>query len=436
MKKTIATCAAACLLVGGVLSTSVSAEGVQKIPNLSYRTGPYAPGGIPLSAGIRDYFTLLNERDGGVDGVKFEVIDCETGYKTDRGVECYDRLKEEAGSVFSPYSTGITYAIIEKATADKIPVFSMGYGRTSAADGSVFPYIFNFPTTYWSQMTSVVKYIAGEMGGGMDKLKGKNLAFIYLDHPYGKEPIPTLDLMSAKFGFTYDKYPIAPASMTEQKSTWLKIRKTKPDYAIMWGWGAMNATAINEAAAVRYDLTKFIGNWWSGSEGDVVAAGESAKGYKSANMSGSGQDYPIYADLKKHVLDAGKSDNAEKAGEVLYNRAMINAAYVSEAIRVAHAKYGNRVLTGEEIRYGLENLDLTDKRIAEMGMTGMIPAVKITCANHEGNNPGIWVQQWDGSKWGMISDFIPAMTDLVWPQIEKESKAYAAENNVKPRDCG
>ena len=356
-------------------------------------------------------------------------------YKTDRGVECYDRLKGEAGSVFSPYSTGITYAIIEKATADKIPVLSMGYGRTSAADGSVFPYIFNFPATYWSQATSVIQYIANEMGG-LDNLKGKNFGFVYLDHPYGKEPIPTFDLLAGQFGFTYDKYPVAPASMTEQKSIWLQIRKSKPDYVIMWGWGAMNATAINEAAAVRYPLDQFIGNWWSGSEGDVAAAGEKAKGYKSANMNGAGTDFPIYADLKKHVLDAGKSDNAEKAGEVLYNRAFVNGAYIGEAIRIAHAEYGNRVLTGEEIRWGLENLNITAERVAELGMTGLMPPVTVTCGNHEGANPGIWVQQWDGQQWKQITDFIPAMTDVVRPQIEKDAAAYAKENNITPRDCG
>jgi len=40
------------------------------VPNLSYRTGAYAPGGIPYADGFNDYFTLLNERDGGIGGEK------------------------------------------------------------------------------------------------------------------------------------------------------------------------------------------------------------------------------------------------------------------------------------------------------------------------------------------------------------------------------
>jgi len=423
---------AACALVAS-FSATASADEI-RIPNLTYKTGGYAPSGIPLSAGISDYFTLINERDGGINGVKIVLEECETAYATDRGVECYDRLKDTAGTVFSPFSTGIAYAIIEKATVDKIPVFSMGYGRTSAANGKVFPYVFNFPATYWSQATSVIRYIGEELGG-MDNLKGKNFAYIYLDHPYGKEPIPFLDLMSEKYGFTYDKYPVPPTSMTEQKSIWLQIRKTKPDYSIMWGWGAMNATAVKEAAAVRYPMDKFIGNWWSGAEADVQPAGDGAIGYKSAQMSGSGSNYAIYDDIKKYVIGAGKSENADSAGTVLYNRGMLNSAYIVEAIRTAMGKYGNRALTGEEIRWGLENLNLNASRIAQLKLTGIVPPVKITCANHEGDNPGVVVQQWDGASWNVIKDFVPAMTELVAPVIESESAAYAAEKNITPRDC-
>ncbi len=35
------------------------------IPRLVYRTGPYASSGIPVANGLVDYYTLLNERDGG-----------------------------------------------------------------------------------------------------------------------------------------------------------------------------------------------------------------------------------------------------------------------------------------------------------------------------------------------------------------------------------
>lgn len=430
------------LAAGAVMATSsfVAAPALaenQVIPSLVYRTGPYAPGGVALADGYADYFNLINERDGGINGVKLEVIECETGYNTDRGVECYDRTKNEGSgaTVYSPWSTGITYALIEKATADNIPILSMGYGRTSAADGRYFPYVFNFPSTYWNQATAIVQYIANQEGG-TDALKGKDFAYIYLDHPYGKEPIPTLDVLAEKFGFTYSGYPVPPASMTEQKSIWLKIRRQRPDYAIMWGWGAMNGTAVNEASNIKFPMEKFIGNWWAAGEDAVEAAGDGGVGYKAATFHGAGDDYPVYDDLKTHIYDTDKyTGNGDQWGRVLYNRGVANAIYVVEALKDAQAKYGNRVISGEEMQWALENLELTEAEIAEIGAAGLVPPVTVTCANHEGQNPAVLIQQWNGSEYEIITDWIPAMADLTRPLVEQEAAAYADEQNLEKRDC-
>ncbi len=420
--------------LSAVAATSAQAQNAQEIPALVYRTGPFAPNGVSIADGYSDYYTLINERDGGVNGVKFNVTECDTAYKTDRGVECYDRIAKGT-TVVSPYSTGITYALIEKATADKVPILSMGYGRTSAADGRVFPYVFNFPATYWSQATSVIQHIANEEGG-LAKLKGQNFAFIYLDHPYGREPIATLDVLADKFGFTYDKYPVPTGSMTEQKSIWLQIRRSKPEYAIMWGWGAMNSTAVKEAAAIKFPMDHFIGNWWSGDEADVTPAGADAKGYKAATFNGVGDRYGVYADLQDFVYSKGlAAGSGDRKGRVLYNRGLINAVYVVEAVRTAQAKYGKRVMTGEEVRWGLENLNLTAAQIKDLGLKGLAPPVRVTCDNHEGDNPAILIQQWNGKAWEIKTDWIPAMSDVVRPLIEQDAAQYAKENNITLRDC-
>lgn len=430
------------LALGAAVGVSAFAAGTasaqeQIIPSLVYRTGPYAPGGVSLADGYSDYFTLINERDGGINGVKFNVVECETGYNTDRGVECYDRTKNEGGgaTVYSPWSTGITYALIEKATTDQIPILSMGYGRTSAAAGKYFPYVFNFPSTYWNQATAIVQYIA-DQEGGLDALRGKNFAYIYLDHPYGKEPLPTLDVLAAKYGFSFDRYPVPPASMTEQKSIWLKIRRQRPDYAIMWGWGAMNGTAVNEAANIKFDMTKFIGNWWSAGEDAVEAAGDGGIGYKAATFHGAGSDYEVYADLKQYVYDAGKfAGNGDQWGRVLYNRGVANAIYVVEALKLAQSKFGNRVITGEEMQWALENLNLTSEDIAAIGAAGLVPPVTVTCENHEGQNPAVLIQQWNGSEYEIVSDWVPAMSDLTRPILEEEAANYAAEQGLEARSC-
>src|SRR5439155_1388172 len=77
-------------------------------------------------------------------------------------------------ALVNPYSTGITYQLIPKAAVDKVPVFSMGYGMTASADGRWFPWVFNFPTTYWSQASAVIRYMA-QQEGGTEKLRGKKI---------------------------------------------------------------------------------------------------------------------------------------------------------------------------------------------------------------------------------------------------------------------
>src|SRR3989337_176286 len=188
------------------------AETEQFIPANFYWVGPYAPGGSGFGGGMIDYGAMLNERDKGINGVKLTWEKCETEYRNDRGVECYERSKNKGptgATVIHPLSTGITYSLIDKATADKIPVISMGYGRTDAADGRVFPYVFPLITTYWSQSTVMVKYM-GEKMGGMDKLKGKKIALVYHDSAYGKEPIPVLTDMAKKYGFELVLVPVPP----------------------------------------------------------------------------------------------------------------------------------------------------------------------------------------------------------------------------------
>ena len=209
-KMALAGLAVATGLSAGVASEAL-AQGEQFVPLLIYRTGPYAPNGIPIANAMNDYFTLVNERDGGVGGVKLTWEECETAYNNDRGVECYERLKDRGStgaSVVNPYSTGITYALIERATADKIPVLSMGYGRTDGSDGRVFPYVFTVPMTYWSQASALIKYIA-DQEGGLENLQGKKLALVYHDSAYGKEPIPTLEKLAETYGYELSLFPVA-----------------------------------------------------------------------------------------------------------------------------------------------------------------------------------------------------------------------------------
>ena len=423
--------------LSGVAATSPAlADGEQFIPMLVYRTGPYAPSGIPVANGFRDYYKLLNARDGGINGVKISFEECETEYNTKLGVECYEKLKNKGAhgaSLINPFSTGITYQLIPKAPVDKIPILSMGYGRTAAADGRVFEWVFNFPTTYWSQASGFINYVA-QQEGGLDKLKGMKIAHIYHNSAYGKEANPTLEVLAEKYGYDLTLLAVDHPGQ-EQKATWLQVRRLKPDWIFMSGWGVMNQVAVKEAAGIGYPMDRFVGNWWSGSDADVIPAGDGAIGYKSAAFHYAGAGFKVHDDIIKYVYggDAAKAKE-NNIGEVLYNRAVVNAMLSTEAIRTAQGKFGNKALDGEQVRWGLENLDLTEARLKELGMEGFMKPIKVSCVDHETGGP-IIIQQWDGKKWSMVSDWIPTMRDIVRPMIEKAAAAYAKENNITPRDC-
>lgn len=420
-------------------ATQVSAQAKEQyFPLQSYRVGPYAAGGTGFFGGFIDYLQLINQRDGGVNGVKFSWSECETEYVVEKGVECYERLKTglngAPAAATNPLSVGIAYATLERSTADKLPLITINHGRTDSTDGRVFPYVFPLQLNPYSEVSAIVNYI-GTQSGGLDKLKGKKIVTLYHGSPYGKETIPVLDILSKKYGFQVLHIEV-PHPGNEQQSQWLSIRKEKPDWVILRGWGVMNPVALKNAQKVGYPTNKVIGNIWSNSEDDASPAGDAAKGYISITTHPSGTEFPVLKDIKKVVVDAGKGNLADpkRFGNVYYNLGVVNGILNVEAVRVAQARFGKRPLTGEEVRWGFENIKIDDARLKELGATGLLQKLKLSCEDHEGGG-AVRFQQWDGKQWKLISDWVQADRALLRPIIEESSTKYAKEKGLTIRDC-
>ncbi len=430
---TLAAAAAFALAAGPAL-----AQNEQFIPANGYWVGPYAPGGSGFFGGMIDYFQMLNTRDGGINGVKLTWEKCETEYNNARGVECYERSKKKGptgASVVHPLSTGITYSLIEKATADKIPLISMGYGRTDASDGRVFPFVFPLITNYWSQNTAKIKFI-GMKEGGMDKLKGKKIVNIYHDSAYGKETIPVLDVQAKKFGFEITHIAV-PHPGNEQQAQWLQVRQIKPDWVILRGWGVMNPTGLKAAAKVGFPRNKIVGVWWSGAEEDVIPAGDAAKGYIAAGFNLPGTSFPVMQEIQKHVYAKGKGemDDKSRIGSIYHTRGVVAGILTAESIRNAQEKFGKgKAVTSEQVRWGIEHLNLTDAKLKQLGATGLMQSLKVSCLDHEGGG-AVKFLQWDGKKWNVITDWIASDQSIVRPMIEQSAAQYAKEKGITPRDC-
>ena len=410
----------------------------QFFPVLVYRTGAYAPNGVPFADGYVDYLKLVNAR-GGINGVKAIWEECETGYATDRGVECYERLKGKNGgaSVFQPLSTGITFALTEKAPADKIPLITAGYGRSESTDGMVFKWNFPLTGTYWDAADVLLQHIS-KKEGGWDKLKGKKIALVYHDSPYGKEPIALLQERAKMHGFELQLLPVTHPGV-EQKATWLQIRQSRPDYVFLWGWGVMNSTALKEAVATGYPRDKMYGVWWAAAEPDVKDVGEGAKGYHALALNGYGTQAKVMQDIMKFVHDKGQGTGPkDEVGSVLYTRGVVMQAMMIEAMRRAQERFGKgKVISGEQMRWGLENLSLDDKKLAALGLTGLIRPVSTSCLDHMGST---WarVHTWDGAKWNFSSDWYQADEQILKPMVRAGADKYAAEKKLTrraPADC-
>jgi branched-chain amino acid transport system substrate-binding protein len=433
---------AATIAVTGLAAVATNALAQAKeqfFPVLSYRTGPYAPNGVPWANGYVDYLKLVNAR-GGINGVKISFEECETGYDTARSVECYERLKGKNGgaTLVQPLSTGATFAITEKAPADKIPVVTVGYGRSESADGSVFKWNFPIAGTYWVAADTILQAIA-KKEGGWNKLEGKKIALVYHDSPFGKEPIPLMQERAAMHKFTLQLLPVT-APGVEQKATWLQVRQAKPDYVALWGWGIMNTTAIKEAQATGYPRDKMYGVWWAGAEPDVKDVAEGAKGYNAVTMQhGAEPDSQLVKDVMAMVHSKGQGTGPkEEVGQVLYMRGAMSAMLGVEGVRAGQERFAKgKVITGEQARWGLENLNLTQAKLDALGFKGVMRPISTSCKDHMGSS---WarIHTWDGAKWNFTSDWLQADEQVIKPLVKATAAKYAADKKLvarTPEDC-
>ncbi len=438
---TLKALALAALAAAALAAAPAKAEDTLFVPLLTYRTGPFSGSGQHIADGMHDYLAMLNERDGGIGGVKLLIEECETGYDTKKGLECYEAVKGKQPVMVNPWSTGITLPLIPRAAVDKIPVLSMAYGLSASARGDLFPWVFNPPDTYWDGLSMIMSFIANQEGGtqegggqegGLAKLKGKRIGYMYLDAGFGKEPLPLFDQLAKDIGFELKLYPVAPADMQNQGSQWLGVRRDKPDYLVLYGWGAMNPTAIKEAVKINFPMERMLSIWWPAEE-DARNAGPGSVGFKTLNWHGSGAAYPALQDVLRTVYDKNLAQGGrEHVGDLLYNRGIYNSVLIAEAIRGAQRLAGHAQVTGEDVRRGLETLTITEARWTEMGLPGFAGPLRLTCQDHNGHQPA-FMQRWDGAKFVQVSGLIKPLGERLDPLMAAAAQDYVEKSPGWPK---
>ncbi len=401
------------------------------VPLFVYRTGPFANSGQPLANGMHDYLTLLNERDGGIGGVKIVVEECETQYDVDKGLACYDAFRPKKPVLVNPWSTGTILKLIPRASADKIPILSVAHGLSASARGMSFPWIFNPPATYWDGLSMILTHIGTEVGG-IRRLEGHRLGYVFLESGYGREVVPLFEQLAKDLKFDLKLYAVDPKQQTDQSAMWQQVMKDQRDYMVMFGYGAMNPSAIKSAAGVGFPMARFFSIWYP-SDADLRSVGEAANGFKTLNWHNVGQNYPLIQDILKHVVAKGKSRVGApgEVGELIYNHGVYNSMIIAEAIRSAQRITGKKVVDGADVRRGLESLDITAARLKEIGLDGFTEPLKLSCKDHNGHRP-TYIQQWHGTEWLKISGQILPMRSRMEPLLDAAVKDYASKNAPWP----
>lgn len=363
--------------------------------------------------GQRDYLTLVNE-EGGVDGHKFEAIVRDTGNQPQRGIEAYNRAKEEGAVLFDFLSTPVSRALVDRVLTDKVVMQTPLHGRGDASAGDAFPFIFPASPTYWSQATVLLDYI--DKNGG---LADKKIALVHIDSPFGKEPIPVITDLAAEKKFTFQAFPYASPG-NEQSAAWSEVRRFRPDYVLIWGAGGGQAVSVREAIRNGIAPENILSVVWL-AESDAATVGPSVmKGVKRFEAVSPGTDHAILKRIKEKVIDPGKgAGDAAKFGSSYYNIGVATMAVAVEAAKLG-LKSGNGELTGETLKAGFE-------QIKDFDAEGLMPAITLSAEDHQGGGAGR-VSQWNGERWEPVSEWGSAFQEVVRKEIDASASAFKKGN--------
>jgi branched-chain amino acid transport system substrate-binding protein len=363
------------------------------------------------SQGQRDYITLVNER-GGIRGWKIHAEVVDHGNEPQRGIEAYERFKREGVVLLDPFSTPVSRALVQRALDDKINLITAFSGRSDAADGSVFPYVIPMSASYWSQAALLIEYIARQE----KDLKGKKIAFVHIDTPFGKEPLPLLHEMAKQRGFELVTFPYAPPG-NEQAAVWTQVRRANPNWTIIWGAGVGQTVSLKEAIRNGISLEKIASVTWL-SESDMKVVGpDAAKGVLKFEGAAAGREPKVIQDILRDVVAKGKGAGPkELVGTAYYNVGVMMASLMVEGVRRGLEITQGGPLTPQSLNEGLRS-------IRGFNAEGLAPPITVSKTDHQGGGMGR-IAQWDGTRWVPKTDWMAGDQDLVWKLIRQSSAEF------------
>ncbi|MFA7504096.1 MAG: ABC transporter substrate-binding protein [Burkholderiaceae bacterium] len=363
----------------------------------------YTFGSVEYSQGQQDYIKLVNV-EGGIDGHPIALTVKDHASHPQQGIALYNQALREGNVFFDFLSTPVANAIMPRANEDKVPMLAFAHGRSDAIDGERFPYVFPAAAIYWSQAALLLQYIDQQAGG----LKGKKIAFVHIDSPFGREPIELLETVSRDKGFEFKNFPY-PVPGTEQAAAWTEVRRYRPDAVVIWGAGPGQAVSIRGAIGNGISPSTIYSVVWLSATDMQSFEGDTAAGVKRVTLVNSGTGPEIVQRIVEKVVKPGNGSGDEKTvASTYYNIGVASLAVPVEAARLALAKLG-APLTGEKLKAGFE-------MIKDFDAGGLTPPLTITEKDHQGGGQGR-ITEWNGKDWEPRSDWSSAEQDLVWKLV-------------------
>lgn len=401
-------------LGSGVAVTSAQAEGAIRFGACFDLSKSYTFISPQVAQAAQDLAMYVND-NGGIEGHSVEVIVRDHGNEPQRGVECYEQLKREGVFIFNFLSTPVTNAVLPRAMKDGNVLMQSFVGRGDAVDGKTFDWVFPVGPTYWQQAANDVAFIKGQMGGDLSEAK---IGFIYLDYPFGQEPIEILKTLAEKEGFQLELYPV-PLPGSDQAGAWSKIRRDKPDYVISWLLAGGHVVASKEMRRNRFPIDRYLSvNWLNEVDIKNIGAEEATGLLRGTNVAG-GQEVPMVKTMLETYYANGKGNGPENlVHDVYYNTGMAIYSVGFEAARIA-IKESGWPITPESMKAAYESINAFDG-------DGLMAPVTVTAEDHGGGGK-TRVEQWDGEKWVPLTDWSADYLDVVWEVIHESSKSFSVE---------
>jgi branched-chain amino acid transport system substrate-binding protein len=374
------------------------------------RTGPVEAIGTNLCLGTADYVELINSQ-GGLEGHPIKVVDIDYAYEVPKGVAAYEEMKRQGSVVNICGGTPLTLALNDRITTDKIPCVTPGFGIAEATDGGKYPYQFPLAASYFSQAAAALNHVASEAKG-----KKVKVAFLHLDNPSGKEPLPVMEQLTREKGMELKTFAVPLPGLELGAQITDIVSRYKADWVVTHLFGRAPSVSIKGLKQAGFPLDHVISFVWGIAEPDIEAAGgfAAAEGYRGLQFTGVGQDFPVIKDIEQRY-EARKLPlpAALTKYSVYYDRGVFIAAVVLEGVRRA-IEAGGGAVTGEKVKAGLES-------IKDFKLGGLVPPLSTSPSDHEGGGFTQVVAVKDG-KLTPITDWANPERDKVLALVKERNK--------------